>query len=98
MAERGETQGSQSEGERPSLSEQSRKIADDVRELGEIAKESAGERVDELRQRGEQALNAGRERAGEAKGDLERSIAEQPLKSVAIALGVGVLLGLMARR
>lgn len=83
---------------RPSLSEQSKKIARDVRELGEIAMDSASHAVDDLRHKGSEAVEHGRERAVEARGDFERYVVAQPLKAMAYALGTGMLLGILARR
>lgn len=80
------------------LSEQSKKIATDVRELGEIAVNTASQTVDELRERGSQALSSGRERALEAKTDFERYVIAQPVKAIAMAVGAGILLSLLARR
>lgn len=80
------------------LGEQSKKVVADVQELGGIARDTAVQAVGSLRERGSEALHSGREHAVEAKGKVESYIVEQPLKSLAIALGAGVLLGLVVRR
>lgn len=82
----------------PTLGEQSKKVYEDVKELGEVALESASHAVDDLRERGSEALHSGKERAVEAKQSLDSYITEKPLQSVAIALGAGFLLGIFSRR
>jgi ElaB/YqjD/DUF883 family membrane-anchored ribosome-binding protein len=52
---------------------------------------AAGERVGELR-------HAARERASSVQHQLEERISNNPLKAVAIAAGVGLLLGFIWRR
>ena len=80
------------------LSEQSHRVLEDVRELGHVAMESAGEAAGQLRERGSAALEAGKERAGAAKGQFDKVVGDNPMKSVLIALGVGAVIGYALRR
>lgn len=83
---------------RERLSEQSGKVAEDVKELGHIALEGAGEAIRDVRQRGTQAAEEGKERLQRRASELEEYILDHPFKSVAIAAGVGLLFGLFSRR
>jgi ElaB/YqjD/DUF883 family membrane-anchored ribosome-binding protein len=80
------------------LKEQSGRVIDDVRELGQMAASSAGDTVQELRARSLEALQAGREQAIALKGKLETRVSENPWKSIVIAAGVGALVGFALRR
>ena len=80
------------------LSEQSQRVLEDVRELGHVALESAGEAAGQMRERGSAALEAGKERANAAKGQFDKVVGDNPMKSVLIALGVGAVLGYALRR
>jgi ElaB/YqjD/DUF883 family membrane-anchored ribosome-binding protein len=80
------------------LSEQSARVVDEAQELGRVALAGAGEAAAQLRSSGRDALETGREKAVAAKGRLEELIAEHPLKSVLIAVGVGAVLGALLDR
>lgn len=91
------------------LSEQTHKVSDDVRELRDIAMAGATDALHAVKRRGEQALESARERgqhaleqgrdkAVNARDGFETFVAENPFKSVLIALGIGALAGLSLRR
>ena len=91
-----------------SFSEQSRKVADDVRELGSIAVAGAGEALQSLKERGadavegvrdhaQKSLQQGKQQLGKARDGFEDYVAENPFKSIMIAVGVGTLLGYSLR-
>jgi ElaB/YqjD/DUF883 family membrane-anchored ribosome-binding protein len=73
--------------------EQTSRVSDEVQELGRVALSTAGEAAGTLREKGQHALEAGREKAKAAKTQFDHVVAENPMKSVLIALGVGVVLG-----
>jgi ElaB/YqjD/DUF883 family membrane-anchored ribosome-binding protein len=81
-----------------SLSEQSNKVLQDVRELGSIALENVGQTVNRLKDQGRGTIAKGRQRVQQAKGGFETLIADHPMKSLLIALGVGAILGITLRR
>jgi ElaB/YqjD/DUF883 family membrane-anchored ribosome-binding protein len=81
-----------------SFGEQSSRVADEVQELGRVGLASASEAASTLKERGARALELGREKAQAAKGKFEDVVSENPIKSVLIAVGVGVLLGYALRR
>lgn len=51
-----------------------------------------------VRNAGEDALESGEEMWESAKERVERHIEEQPLKTAAIAMGIGVVLGMLFSR
>lgn len=90
------------------LGEQTGKVADEVRELGNMAlagagealknvKERGSEAVEKARERGSEALEKGRERMSEARDGFEGYVSENPFKTVLIAAGIGALIGYSLR-
>lgn len=96
-------------GNRPTtFGEQSHKVAEDVRELGNMAlsgageaiqsvKERGGEVLDHARERGQQLLEKGKAKAVDARDGFEGYVAENPFKAVLIAAGIGALIGYSMR-
>ncbi len=78
---------------RATLGEQTSKVAEEVRELGNIALSSAGEALQSVKERGGEVLEKGKERAGAAREGFEGYVSENPFKSVLIAAGIGALIG-----
>lgn len=87
------------------LKEQTATIKEDIRKLGSIARDVAQEKLDEARAVASDAVGTGRRRAedlyeqGRVKAeDAEDQVIEyvrsKPIKSMLIAGGIGVLLGL----
>ncbi len=77
--------------ESPTFGDQSRKILDDVQELGGIA-------ADNLKSQGAELLDGGRDRFKKAQRNLERYIGAHPMKSMLMAIGVGALVGFFVKR
>lgn len=80
------------------LGEQSHRVLDEVKELGNTALASASDAASRLRERGAAALETGKEKAVEAKGQFDSVVSENPVKSVLIALGIGAAIGYALRR
>lgn len=80
------------------IREQSKKVVEDVKELGEITAQTATATAHDLAERGSEALQEGREKMARAKQSVDEYIAEKPLQSVLMALGAGFLLGAISRR
>jgi ElaB/YqjD/DUF883 family membrane-anchored ribosome-binding protein len=91
-----------------SLGEQTSKVAEDVRELGNIALSGAGDAIQSVkergsevlgqaRERGEQLLEKGKVKAEAAREGFEGYVAENPFKTVLIAAGIGALIGYSLR-
>ena len=81
-----------------SLSAQSGRVAEDVRELGRVAVAGATHAAAHLREKGRKAVGSGVKRARKAKTQFDELIAENPMKSLLVALGFGALLGFVLRR
>ena len=90
------------------LGEQTRRVADDVRELGNMAVAGAGEALQAVRERATQTAETVRERATEslehgkqrvikARDGFEDYVSENPFKSMLIAAGIGALIGYSLR-
>jgi len=90
--------GSSRTGSTRRLSAQSGKVIDDVRELGRVAVAEAAHAASHLREKGRRALGTGVKKARRAKLRFDELIAENPVKSLLIALGFGALLGFALRR
>ena len=82
-------------------------VMDDVEELIKATASQTGERIGDLRQRLEQKIEVARKTlaekpwftsAGEAKAQAESRFRENPWLGLAVATGIGVLLGLLRRR
>lgn len=75
------------------LGRQSREMTKDLKEMGSTAKEAAQEKIGQLGDKVSEYYDQGREKAQRAQLSVEEYITEQPLKSILIAAGVGLLLG-----
>src|SRR5262245_2256389 len=80
------------------LGEQSKKVLQDVRELGGIAAESVSNAASRLKTHGGELMDEGKERLHKVQGDLERYVSSHPLKSVLLALGAGAVIGMLVLR
>ena len=82
-----------------SLVEESNKLVDEARDLGRRALSSAGHAVQGLREEGAAVLETGKKKAVQYKSRLDDAVAENPIKSLLIAAGIGAVLGaVLARR
>jgi ElaB/YqjD/DUF883 family membrane-anchored ribosome-binding protein len=78
---------------------------DKLREMGSNAseqvnqiKDQANEYYQQGREKAQEYYEQGRQKAVELEQNLEEYVRDQPLKSVMIAAGVGLLLGILWRR
>lgn len=69
-----------------------------LREMGAQAKETAQQQIGQLRESAAEYYQQGRERAMQWEQSVEDYVREQPMKSVLIAAGVGMLFGILWRR
>lgn len=70
----------------------------EVKEFGKNVKEVASNTLDAVKENASKYYQQGVEKAKELEGDLEGKIKEYPLKSLLIAAGVGVLVGMLFKR
>lgn len=76
-----------SQSSKDALRDQAQQVKEDVREMGRLAKQAATDQVERARDRGL-----------ELEDQVLDYVRAQPLKSVLIAAGVGVVLGFVWRR
>jgi ElaB/YqjD/DUF883 family membrane-anchored ribosome-binding protein len=96
------------EGRTTTLGEQTRKVAEDVRELGSLAmagagealqsvKDRASETAESVRERARESLDQGKQRLVQARDGFEDYVSTNPFKSMLIAAGIGALIGYSLR-
>jgi ElaB/YqjD/DUF883 family membrane-anchored ribosome-binding protein len=68
-------------------------LSNDIRALGGTARDAANERIGQLGDNASKSYERGRAQAHQVKRTLEQFIMDQPLKSLLIAGGAGLLLG-----
>lgn len=73
-------------------------VRHDVAQTGHDIAQAARAGVAQTRDRVGEALSSARDRASDGVEDLQLRIMERPVTCVAIALGVGVLIGALVRR
>lgn len=72
--------------------------ADHVRSRVRSATEAAEAKAEQLKESGKAALGEAQARAAGAVGDVSTAIERNPIAAVAIAAGLGLLVGLFTRR
>lgn len=70
-----------------------RTVAQDLHELGGMAREMAQEKVEQVRAGATDCAKEGRQKVRNVEHSIEQYIREQPLKSMLIAAGAGMVLG-----
>ena len=70
-----------------------RTVTQDLQELGGMAREMAQEKVAQLRASASEYCEEGRDKVQQVERGFEQFVRQQPLKSILIATGVGILLG-----
>lgn len=80
------------------LGEQAAQVGQQLRDMSSQVRDAATEKYSQLRDQATEYYEEGRQRATEWEQSLEQYIHEKPLQAVAIAAGVGILLGLLWKR
>ena len=75
------------------LSEQGKKTAPEVQELGASGKNGAQEKLGRMQASASEHFEEGRERVEEMGHSIEQSIRANPIKFLLIAAGVGLVFG-----
>lgn len=92
-------QGSQQgQGMTQQLKDKASEVASNVRDMSSQVRDAATEQYEHLRDSASEYYQAGRDKAVEWQNQLEDYVREQPLKSVLMAAGVGILLGIIWKR
>jgi ElaB/YqjD/DUF883 family membrane-anchored ribosome-binding protein len=80
------------------LKDSAAQVGENLRDMGGQVKDAAKEQYERLRDQASEYYEHGREQAREWQHNLESYVQEKPVKSLLIAAGVGVLLGMLWRR
>lgn len=80
------------------LVEQGKTVREDMKELGDLAREAAAEKLAEARRYADGYMQDRKERVGEVEDKLVTAIREKPIQSVLIAAGAGALFGMLFLR
>jgi ElaB/YqjD/DUF883 family membrane-anchored ribosome-binding protein len=80
------------------LSDTAAQVGQNIRDLGQQARDVATEQYEQYRQQAQEYYEQGREKAREMQHSLEQYVQDQPVKSLLIAAGVGMLLGILWKR
>ncbi|QDU69383.1 DUF883 family protein [Engelhardtia mirabilis] len=80
------------------LLHQAERVLAEIKALGTVAGESAGDAVHSAKQAGADAVQHGKENAVEARDQVADYVGREPLKALLMAAGVGVVLGMWSRR
>ena len=75
------------------LSRKARTVTQDIQELGGMARDMAQEKVGQLRASASEYCKGRRDKVRQVEHSFEQFVRQQPLKSILIAAGVGMLLG-----
>jgi len=75
------------------LGEQAKVVTKDLQEMGHIAGDAAREKVEGLRENASGYYQEGQEKVQGVVSGFEQSIVQHPLRSVLIAVGVGLVVG-----
>ena len=98
MSRIGDTGNQQSGGATEQLRDAATQVKENIRDMGGQVRDAAQEKFDDLKQQASDYYDQGRDRAMEWEKNLEQYVQEQPIKSLLIAGGVGMLLGFLWRR
>ncbi len=80
------------------LKQSAQQVGQNLRDLGGQARDAATQQYDQLRDQATEYYEQGRERAREMEQSLEQYVQEKPIQSLAIAAGVGLVLGILWKR
>ena len=80
------------------LKEKATEVASNLRDMGTTARDVAQQQYQTAVDSAQQYYQQGRDQAMEWQGQLEEYVREQPVKALAIAAGVGVVLGILWKR
>ena len=80
------------------LREQTVKVKDDLKELGRIGREASKEKLGHAKEVAGTYLEKGKQRATVVEDSVVTYVREKPVKSLAMAIGAGALLGFLLSR
>lgn len=80
------------------LKQSAQQVGQDLKNLGTQARDAAGQAYGQVRDQAGEYYEQGKQKITEYQGELESYIREQPVKSLLIAAGVGLVLGILWKR
>jgi ElaB/YqjD/DUF883 family membrane-anchored ribosome-binding protein len=80
------------------LGKQAMEVTKDLREMGNIVRDAAQEKVGEVRENASELYAQGRDNVHDLACAVEQFLRERPFQSVLIAAGIGWLLGRLGKR
>jgi ElaB/YqjD/DUF883 family membrane-anchored ribosome-binding protein len=75
------------------LGAQANEVSNDIKEMGNIVRDAAQEKLGQVRENATEFYEQGRDKIYGAGDTFTQYVRERPVKSVLIAAGVGVLFG-----
>ena len=88
----------QQQGMTDQLRDKAGEVAGSLRDMGTQVRDMASQQYQQALDTAQDYYQQGRERAMEWQGQVEEYVREQPIKALAIAAGVGVVLGILWKR
>lgn len=73
-------------------------VASNVRDMGSQAYETASQKYEDAKESAAEYYRAGRDRAMEWESQIESYVRERPIKSLLMAAGVGIVIGMIWKR
>jgi ElaB/YqjD/DUF883 family membrane-anchored ribosome-binding protein len=80
------------------LKDKASDVANSLRDMGSQVRDVATQQYQSAVDTAQEYYQEGREKAMEWQGQLEDYVREQPVKALAIAAGIGVVLGILWKR
>jgi len=80
------------------LTDKAGQVRENIRDIGSVAKDAAREKVQDLRDQAGEYYEQGRQRVTEMEDSIETYVRDQPIKSLLMAAGAGLLLGILWKR
>lgn len=80
------------------LREKTSETRDNIAEIGHLAKETVQDKYQELKELASEKYSAGKQKLVDLESSFADTIRGTPMKSVLIAAGAGLLLGILWRR
>ena len=80
------------------IKEKASEVVSGIKDMGANVRDAAAEQYDHLRDTATEYYQSGRDKAMQWESQVEDYVREQPIKSLLMAAGVGVLLGVLWKR
>ncbi len=83
---------------REAVKEQAGTVGEDVRELASLVRDEVRAELARVQAQGKETVESARRRVKDAESSLADAVREHPVRSMAYAAGIGLVLGMIARR